>query len=60
MEMCLRELIEKPVSGLETVVRKGKLSAISGVDENVDFRWLCSMYVLRTPVKTAKPCKLVI
>jgi hypothetical protein len=56
---------EKPASGFEPALQEGKLSAISGVGENVDFRRLrrvgpfkCMCF--RIPVKTVKPCEPVI
>jgi hypothetical protein len=62
MEMSFREHTEKPASGFEPAVQEGKLSAISGIDEIVDFRWHCRVgpFRYRIPVKMEKPCKLVI
>lgn len=59
--MSFRELTEKTASGFETAVRERKLSAISGAYENVDFRWLCSRYVLQDPHEdgeTLQACNL--
>jgi hypothetical protein len=65
MKMSFQEHIEKPALGFEQTVQEGTRSAISGINEDVDFRRLCHVgssrhICFRIPAETEKPCKLVI